>query len=598
MKNIVLSMRGRLVDLLYFLPIISFTALLLFLSNYGFDLTDESYYLLWTFSPEEYSVGSSAFGYLLHPIAWLVGGNFVFLRMINIVITGILGFVLFSTLIRQNLEKLRLSRRGGFLLASFLSVSVFMNFSGLLLTPSYNSLAFQGLLVIAIFFLELMNNKKQKTLLFSFSVGSALAVIFFAKPTSGIFAGILLSIITLLAIPFAKSLKIFIHLLFGVITTSSIILIYLISQGVAFPQFFIDGAKLLQLFDSSYSFSNIIRLDLNFEFKIAILIVSIFFTLWTFTLELSRGRSKTPYIWLGILLIELYFLGNFYNLVSLSGWGSTHFFFFGFIGTLFFVLLSALKKTWITPTRNLLVVTIGIFTLPWIFVLGTNGNYFAAESKASVFWILAILIILVGTQPTDFFKPYTLVIFTAITAFIVVLGLIDSIVVPYRQPSLLTSQYVPIEIGSNHTVVRVTNQFSLFIDSVNKSASRAGFDSGTPIIDLTGESPGIAYILNGTTASQPWLIGGYPGSISFVEEVLHRTSCEKLNRAWILYSDENARFISPAVLEKVNLNLSNDYDLVASWMIPSGYGSSGNSYRQGLYKPNRPLVDTATNCIR
>src|SRR5579875_2542037 len=55
--------------------------LLVYGSGRGLDLTDETFYLIWTRDPNAYALLYQPFGYLLHPLFKLVGGDLQIYRL-------------------------------------------------------------------------------------------------------------------------------------------------------------------------------------------------------------------------------------------------------------------------------------------------------------------------------------------------------------------------------------------------------------------------------------------------------------------------------------------------------------------------------------
>lgn len=68
----------------------------LWLSNYGLDFTDESYYLVWMSNPFNYSVSATQFGFIYHPLYEFLGGSIASLRQANILITFCLAWALYN----------------------------------------------------------------------------------------------------------------------------------------------------------------------------------------------------------------------------------------------------------------------------------------------------------------------------------------------------------------------------------------------------------------------------------------------------------------------------------------------------------------------
>ena len=83
---------------------------------------------------------------------------------------------------------------------------------------------------------------------------------------------------------------------------------------------------------------------------------------------------------------------------------------------------------------------------------------------------------------------------------------------PYRLAAPIWRQTEPVEIGTRGERLKLDPRAAAFVRSLRDGAKRRGFCSGDPIIDLSGELPGIAVLLGGGTPGFPWLFGGYPFS--------------------------------------------------------------------------------------
>ncbi len=120
---------------------------LLKFSAYGIDFTDESFYLVWISTPYLYSVSTTQFGFVYHPLYQLLGGDITALRQANILICFALAWGMSQAFINSILPK----QSGELLLRATLSAglatAVLLIFDTWLVTPSYNSLTLQALLI-------------------------------------------------------------------------------------------------------------------------------------------------------------------------------------------------------------------------------------------------------------------------------------------------------------------------------------------------------------------------------------------------------------------------------------------------------------------
>ena len=70
-------------------------------SYFGYDFTDEGYYLNWISNPWIYKASVSQFGFMYHPLYRLVGGDLPLLRQCNIFIIFGLAWILCLVLLRS-----------------------------------------------------------------------------------------------------------------------------------------------------------------------------------------------------------------------------------------------------------------------------------------------------------------------------------------------------------------------------------------------------------------------------------------------------------------------------------------------------------------
>ena len=131
-------------------------------------------------------------------------------------------------------------------------------------------------------------------------------------------------------------------------------------------------------------------------------------------------------------------------------------------------------------------------------------------------------------------------------------------------------------------------------NAISKSR-RAGFEEGDPVIDLSGQSPGLLFAMGASNIGRPWFGGGYSGSVDYVALSLARESCKELAEAWILTEPGGPISISTEVIKSFGGNLSSDYHLIDSWMTAEWAGGYQQQRKQNFYRPSRPEV-TGANC--
>jgi hypothetical protein len=117
------------------------------------------------------------------------------------------------------------------------------------------------------------------------------------------------------------------------------------------------------------------------------------------------------------------------------------------------------------------------------------------------------------------------------------------------------------------------------------TAKNAGFESNMPLIDLSGQSPGILYAIGAESIGLAWIIGGYLGSLKHAEAALTHTSCEKISVAWILFEQDGPRSIPTELMTNFGANFPNGYKHVGTWHTAEGAGGYRERRTQNLYKP-------------
>jgi hypothetical protein len=189
-------------------------------------------------------------------------------------------------------------------------------------------------------------------------------------------------------------------------------------------------------------------------------------------------------------------------------------------------------------------------------------------------------------------RPSTATVVAALPMVLLTAAVIASVMTaPYRQVVPVFAQETPTRVGPSGTLL-LAPDFARAIDDLRHEASRAGFTPGTPVIDLSGQMPGLIYALEGAAAGAPWIIGGYPGSNAVGLRTLARTSCATLARAWLIYEPGGARVIDPAVLSAAGATLD-DWQPVTSEAITT---APGTSRRITLLAPSGSNADRRAAC--
>jgi len=105
-------------------------------------------------------------------------------------------------------------------------------------------------------------------------------------------------------------------------------------------------------------------------------------------------------------------------------------------------------------------------------------------------------------------------------------------------------------------------------------------------IDLTGQMPGLVYMLEGNLLGNAWLVGGYPGSERAAIAQLKTESSDSLRSALILSEEGGEREIKISNdLRQFGIDFPSNYSLLLESDIPQGAGDNEKRKILRLYKP-------------
>ncbi len=534
--------------------------------QYGFDFTDEGYYLVWISNPFIYDWSATQFGFVYHPLYRLLGGDIVALRQANILITFCLAWILVNILLKtvgggNALTKLQsLVIAAGFATASLLFLNTWLP------TPSYNSLALQALLVAAVGLLLAGPNPSPSSLVGWALLGLGGWLAFMAKPTTAMALSVCVGLYLLLASKLNARL-----ILFSV----GIALAALIVSGLAIDDSLIKfvgrlrtASEFYGYLDGGHSLAKSIRFDrfhLRGRDQIFMIGATFAASLAAHFCVAERERSK----WFGFVLATGFLL--IVLVVSFDGPvipGELGPFQGLLICTvpLAAVMAAALQWQKYLPAMHTspAMLAMVFVALPYVYAFGTSNNYWQVSGNAGFFWLLAGLVwagpILRAQGGWMFLAPLTLAT-QAMVSILVQTGT----EAPYRQMQPLRLNSYSIRIGATTSTVTLSAPYGTYIADVVAATKRVGLQEGTPVIDMSGVSPGILYAMHATAIGQPWTVGGYPGSLKLASEALKRTSCKQVTTAWLLTEPDGPGKIPVELLASFGARLSEGYELVASW---------------------------------
>lgn len=570
--------------------------------RYGFDLTDESFYLIWMANPWRYGMSTTQFGFVYNPLYRMLDGDIAHLRQTNIVLTFGCAFLLCLVLLRRISGRQRpldfQSATGAVIVAASLATCALVVFAMWIPTPSYNSLALQAILLAASGLVLLEKYPTFDSISGWLLLSFGLALAFLAKPPSAIALGVVAGGYV------ACSRKLSFRLMgMAVIAAAALLWVAasLIDGGVfAFGSRLAGGIEIARTLEAGHRLDRLLRFDtphLSGAESIALPSVAcLVFGLTWLTVRSERQRvvgiicaAALPGASIAIIsggvappLDRTLYMGLLIGGVAL-----------GVLGVALVLARTAPRSR---TGRADTALAVALALLPYAYAVGTGNNYWRQSSGASIFWVLSCAIFLAhaigGRRSWQSILP-TL----AIAQLVTVAVLAAAMEQPYRQAESLRLQGAPIDLGLRKSPLTLSKGTADYLRRAIALANDAGFEPGTPMLDLTGHSPGTVFALAASAVGQPWMIGGYKGSEQFATRVLDSVPCAELAAGWIIIEPAGPRKLDASLLRRYGIDLQRDFVEVGTLFTPLGVRDYPGIYEQRLLKPTRP-AEVATDACR
>ncbi|MDF1677380.1 MAG: hypothetical protein P1U32_01650 [Legionellaceae bacterium] len=579
--------------------ILTFSSLIwaLHYCSYGFDLTDEGFYLLSIKHPEHYTYTFSLFGFIYHPFYELFSGNLSLLRQVNILALFIPAFSAFYIFFKNS--TFNLNTWSCVVIAAAAASTVLNCLYHWLPTPNYNTLEFQALL-ICLNALLLIDTKKISP---KIAIGWLLLAIggwlsFMAKTTSTL----MLALVTLIYLGVARRFYLP-GLLITIITAVILLTVSIIGIDHSLPQFitrFQSAIEIAQTLSNNYGFPHLFRLDLpTSKQDIYIFLPLCLYLLLAYLMVYTPNRTlnlsgviltlSAGLLGFAIIIANLFsFKTNLPHLLSvlLAAMPSA---------LLLFALVVSPKKI-LKINHSRFALAFVCLSFPYVYAFGTSNSYFYVAAHAGLFWVLFGYLVMEQSELKS--TPFLIAV-SIITQVIIILLVNQALYFPYRQIKPLAENTFPLTINEAGHKVLVADEYGEYLSSVIKSAKQASFSPGTPMIDMSGKSPGMLYLLGADNVGAAWLLGGRPGSNPAAVKVLRTVPCEILAQAWLFREPNGPRSLDDSILSSFGASIK-DYETVAvnviSYNHPAEYPKDLNQ-KQEILKPKRPLQLALNKCI-
>ena len=574
----------------------------------GFDMSDESHYIINAIQSKNIVGQPSQFGYITGVILSYCSNNIEYFR-----ITGIF-LILFSALLfiislneywsswTFNTDKYSTNTHYWTIMPALISALVYYHLW--LITPSYNWLALiaslltgSGLFISSI---KKHSNTFNNYMTFnpiylgSVLIGLGLALSFLAKPSTTLALGLICALWLIFHFKSQDKVK---FVLISLTVFISFIYIHIIinfENHMKFYQRLSVGLEIMNtLNDNSalsllvtkpiiqfiHLFSQLVKSTVFIVGILVVLLLTLAIRYKQYVQSFSELHNLIMITVIGFTIAIIYNMGGLdaNNIAPATIAGSL--FMLLSIGMIKTIHLDMMQNNPIPLTRMLIIYVV-LIMLAISVSYGTGRPIIKHASCAYIFLGLSVSFLSrwIITENKDSLLHW---IFPAFVCFSSTIVLISAFNNPYRLTSSISKQTSPISFMATSGILKVNSITAIYVKKLKSDALNAGWKRRLPLIDLTGVSPGATLILDAEILAKPWFLGGFINSNKFALKVLSFSDPKKIRQAWILVAPNGKSKLSPAILLKYNLKFPENYEMVSQ--LKSGWSNE----KQELWRPKQ-----------
>jgi hypothetical protein len=527
----------------------------------GFDLTDEAYYVLSMQEPAAYRMTSTLFGYALRPAYLLFGGSIAALRIFGVVVLAALAAFAVGLILRSHRAAGGPTTQAALVAAGAALPAMYYGFW--LPTPSYNWLVLAAGLILLPAILLVAERDRGPALPAALAALAGLIAVLAKPPTAAAYGIIFLAAVVLLTreprrigrqlagtAAFTAAGLAALAVVLPLETVWAQTRGYIEMHGAAPPAGRGPLGDLLAFLAHPRGW------------PVAAALVAIGLA--------TRPERRTGGIIWGRAAAAL--------AIAAAGAGTilaVAFPVYPALGPgMAAVAYAAIALALVGGADRRLCLALALATLlPWAAALGSTNDLPSQTTFCAGIFGLIALVATRSVRPAGSVTALVALALVLITGTAIGSGLGK----PYRLAAPVWRQTEPVEIGAYGERLSVDRRTAAFVSPFREAARRAGFCAGEPVIDLTGELPGMAVILGGRTPGLPWLFGGYAFSEKLATWALSGVDAQARARAWLVVGEGRIAFSTPFIAE-LGFALRDDYALVLDEIHPV-HGTPVRLYR-------------------
>lgn len=597
-----------LVGLTILAPVVAL-GFLLWASDRGFDITDESSYLLSAKFPSSVLAAASSAYIYLGFLFKAVGGGLVAFRIAGYLVLCCSALFLWTGLrnLSGTLGYTELSAYKNVYAAAAIIAGALLYYFWFLPTPSYNLANSVSVNFYAGLMLWEISERDKESLrlkVILFLVGVALGICSFIKfPTAG--ALLLLTIATVLVeekISRRRVLVFFSCLTAGIAVWLSIHFVFI--QGFSeWSNTMRRGVEYARALDPNYSLRSEITRPFKDIYLFASAALRAFWKVYaligaiTATFLALRVRLRLSLNWVALPSLGATFLMGlkcyqerwYEGGVDYFGRTTTIFLGFIFIVAAFAALVFFLDRRRQPDNQRIGIVgfalaLIILFSVPFAGAVGTNTRLYENMVFYMAPWFALLWLMMIPTvsaSSTELPRCFLLFVVSTISAAMIVTGCLRQ---PYRLDAGVYEQNRRTSIGNPADNILLDVAASKFFGDLKQAVVKCDIPTNPAVLGFYN-MPGVVYALGGHSPSLPWYNGGYSGTASAVDLALSWADAQSLRGALLIIAGNEPlpsqiaeRLSFPSSYENCT-DLSDPYDNnqpLHFWRPKAGVLSQGN----------------------
>jgi hypothetical protein len=566
--------------------------LLLSVSGKGFDITDEAFNLLMAMYPQAQTGQVTWVGDLTQALWHLVGENLQAFRILGLIL--LLGSALAMTgaadVFAHHLG-LHMGLTQRLCLAAATLAGSVMFYRGLyVLVPGYNWLAVIGLLGVQAGLFLLASGRQNWAVALVLGLSGYLT--FAGKPSSGVAILPLALLCALSLIGLGRTLRM---LPVAIGTAALLLIVHMIALAGGLSGALAEIEAGMTYLSRANSGHSLLEGLLNFSDVFSVTTVKVYLVSQKITLALTLiaaaymwwSRTVPPFALALIMLVSLVEVSQHDIAAGFFYFTTITAYLLSFLVAIALTVLATKPEAADPPAKAPLICLIFGILLAASYVFGTNMSPANRMIGGGVFVAVPLVILArwaeIRLGQRGLVPVLTLAVIGA-GGVVVQRGL----EAPFRMNGPMSAQTEPVQFIGQSSPILLEPAQAAYARGIIDAANDAGWEEGTPLLQLTGYASGPNVFLNAPFIFMPNLLGGpkYFGGQEALDYALQATPRDQLDRAWLLTSEGGRFGLDAGALNGRGLPFPCGYRAVGRIPVFTDNFAVGSTETHILWKPD------------